>query len=241
MRRTLICTLLSIALASALISAAAAAERAPAGSFLTHRVTSVNQLCDQMQTDPAVRLRYARHFGVSPDEITDYFAKNIKLVSLDEPLRTTTWYVGKSGKVYTKTKLFPKGTMVFADMSGKPLLSWSCGNPVTAHLPVVKKPVEEVKVLPTVETIAAAAITAPPAPEVLATTPVAAPPPTGVFSVPPVAIPPAVSNPSLWWLPMLALIPPPPPPVPEPASLLAMAVGITGMVGLRIRRSRDHR
>lgn len=120
----------------------------PPGSFVRHRVVSVAQLSQHVRKDAVVLRRYAKHFGIPAGEVADYFAKNLKLVSLKKPLRATVWYVDKRGLIHTKTKLLPKGTAVFVDKTGKPVLAWSCGNPLVKKLakPVAEK--EDVKAAP---------------------------------------------------------------------------------------------
>jgi len=113
----------------------------PPGSFVSHRVVSLAQLVQQVRKDSVVRVRYAKHFGIAPQAVADYFS-NLRLVSLKRPLRATVWYVGKKGLIHTKTKLLPKGTAVFADRMGRPVIVWSCGNPLVKKL--IKPNVEKV-------------------------------------------------------------------------------------------------
>ena len=136
MRRAHTAVLAVLALVSAAMPGAYAREKTPAGSFLQYRATTVSELTSQVSSDSAVRSRYAKHFSISSDLVSDYFAKNIKLVTLKAPVKAQTWYVGKDAKVYQKTKLLPKGTLVFATKEGEPVLMWSCGNPLRASLPV---------------------------------------------------------------------------------------------------------
>ena len=105
-------------------------QRTPPGSFLRYRALSVSELAHQISTDRAVRLKYARHFHVTPDRIVAALTSGLRLVSLTRPLRTRSWYVGTSGAIHVKTKLLPKGTPVFVSSDGRPLLAWSCGNPL---------------------------------------------------------------------------------------------------------------
>jgi hypothetical protein len=239
-----------------------AEERTPPGSFLKYRATSIDELASQVARNTAVRIRFAEHFGVSPDQVADYFAKNLTLISLKKPLKTTAWYIGKRGQVYKKTKLLAKGSLVFATKDGKPVLVWSCGNPLRANLPlkietasgpsvaaaptqVAAAPVE-VKVLATpIETVAVAAVTAAPAPAAVALTPIAAPPPLAVFAAPPVAVPPPLfSRLGLGWLlPLVGLFEDEPPHyVPEPSSLAALAAGVSmAPIAFGIRRRRARR
>ena len=251
MKRVPTALLIATSLVLAAASATMASERTPPGSFLNYRATSVEQLMGEVAKNAAVRVRFARHFGVSPDELSKYFAENLDLVSLKSPLRTKTWFVGKGGRIYSKTKLYPKGTLVFTTKDGKPLLAWSCGNPLSANLPLKVETVpiaaaETTIVKPAVETVAATAVTAAPAPAVAALTPIMSPPPIGNFSVPPVAVPPSLGDKFGfgWLLPLVGLFrnTPTPNPVPEPSTLMAMGMGLSMVPVLRrVRRSRPHR
>lgn len=229
MKRMFAVLLMVCALCVLMTSPIWAAWKAPAGSFLNNRVATVADLTKQISTDATVRMRYANHFKVAPDEVASRISE-LKLVPLTSQLKTTTWYIAKDGKSYKKSRVLPKGTMVFATKDNKPVLLWSCGNPLTTKLdapkPVVKTasktdvitkpefedpiaalpadPVEavETKVLANpAETIAAAAITAMPAAitEAVVAEPVAAIP---VITTPAMAaLPPVVSaGRSLGWL-----------------------------------------
>ena len=95
-----------------------------------------------------MRKLYARHFGISETELLNTIKNNVELISLKQPIKVNSYYVGESGKyIYVKKKLLPKGSLVFATKDGKPLLLWSCGNPLVTILPqppkkkVVVKPV----------------------------------------------------------------------------------------------------
>lgn len=127
---------LGVCLLSLLMAGGAfAKEQTPPGSFLKYRATTVSELTSQVSKDASAKSRYAQHFGVSADKVTAYFNENLKLVTLKSPLKVQTWYVNKDGKQVCRTKLLPKGTLVFASKEGTPLLAWSCGNPLRASLP----------------------------------------------------------------------------------------------------------
>lgn len=250
MRRVPI-ALLAVMFVLAIASAALAAERTPPGSFLKFRATSVDQLASQVAQNTAARVRYAQHFGVSPDGVAKYFAENLKLTTLKSPLKAQTWYVGRQGGIYKRTKVYPKGTLVFASADGKPVLAWSCGNPLSASLPPKSKeapvvassgPVETKVMANPIETITAAAVTSPPAVETVAIAPIAAPSPVDALAMPPVAVPPAVIAKFPWFL-LFGFAPhhsTDHPPVPEPGCLLTMAMALSSGA-LIIRRSRARR
>jgi len=119
-------------LITAAMSCALAAQRTPPGSYLTYRATTVGELLQQVSTDTTARARYARHFGISPENVVSYFKQNLSLVSLKRPVKVTSWYLNRSGKISHKVKLLPKGTLVFARKDGTPMLAWSCGNPLNS-------------------------------------------------------------------------------------------------------------
>lgn len=182
---------------------ALALERTPPGSYLTHRVTTVGELRSQVAKNAVVRNRYSNHFGVSPQELDKYFGDNLTLVALKHPLRAQAWYIDKAGKTSVKSKLLPRGTMVFAAKTGEPLLSWSCGNPLRAQLPakVAMKPLLQVKTTPPVETkvlpnppeiISTAVVTAPPVTEITSILPIESPPVLASAVAPAVSMPPVI-------------------------------------------------
>lgn len=130
MVRALTAAVLLSAMALLSAPAALAKEKTPPGSFLEYRVRTVGELVDQVSKYPTVKARYARHFGIRPQEVAGFLSDGLRLVSLKSPEKVRSWYIGKSGDAYSKTKLLPKGTQVFVAKDGKPLLSWSCGNPL---------------------------------------------------------------------------------------------------------------
>lgn len=123
-------------------------DNTPAGSFVRQRAVSVAELVRQVRKDPIARQRYAKHFGIPSQKVANYFERSLKLVSIKKPLRATVWYVGKKGLIHTKTKLFPKGTAVFVDRTGRPVLVWSCGNPLAKKLTAPDVEKEKVKGAP---------------------------------------------------------------------------------------------
>ena len=252
-------------LATGCAGIASASERTPPGSYLPYRVTTVGQLRAQVDSNPVVQSRYTRHFSTSPAELDRLLESNLKLVALKEPLKTKCWYIDKTGRVSAKTKLLPRGSMVFATKSGEPLLEWSCGNPLRAELPKVitktKSSVEtlapqkvETKVLANpIETISTAVITAPPAPAVVSVLPVTTPPVLATIAAPAVSMPPilgAASSFGAGWLGVLGAAGGIAAGlsgggggnhvIPEPTSFVVLGSALFAMTGIwKIRRRRS--
>lgn len=135
MTRTILRSVFVLALAAMAASGVMAKEHTPAGSFLNYRATTVQELSDQVSTDAKARARYTKHYGVGEQQLLQYFKQDLELVSLKSALKVETWYVSTDGSMHKKTKLLPKGTLVFATKEGKPVLQWSCGNPLSTSLP----------------------------------------------------------------------------------------------------------
>jgi hypothetical protein len=206
----------------------------------------------QVSHDNNVRTRYARHFGVSPTQLTAYL-RTLKLTTLKSARLVQSWYLDKNGRSRVKSKRLPKGELVFVASDGQPVISWSCGNPIgkpTVTKKAVPKQVAqapvETQVLPALpETITAPVEAVLPAPlEIVENVaPMVAAAPNAVAAV-------MESNASgLGALPYLGGlagliggivaidtrqgndI------VPEPSSAAALAVGMFGLVGVIRRRT----
>lgn len=127
----------TVALAALSLSpcASLARQATPPGSFLRYRAATVQELLAQVSSDQVVRNRYARHFGIRPDQVRAALGDALRLTSLSKSTKVRSWYVGKSGRLYVKSKLLPKGTRVYVGADGKPMLAWSCGNPLRTDIP----------------------------------------------------------------------------------------------------------
>jgi hypothetical protein len=237
---------------------AAKQQRTPPGSFLRYRATTVQDLANQVTRDPVVRARFAKHFKRSPDSLAADIANEIKLVTLKSPVRVTAYYISRSGRISSKQKLLPRGTLVFADSKGTPIMAWSCGNPLTTAIPrrVVKqvpKPLEEAK--PMVEEIPQVAPPAPAPTDMVASAPeevfapVAEPlavAPAAAEVIPPTFVPSVLAGAAIMLPAFAAVIPATggekeihPPEVPEPGATAALAAGLMSLAGaVRIRRRR---
>lgn len=214
--------------------------QAAPGSFISSRTDSVKALVDQISADKNVAKLYEKHYGMSASQIADYFEKNLTLITLKSPLKTQVYYVSKSGTIKLKQKLLPAGTRVFATKDGTPVLEWRCGNPFSKYLPkieekqitspvssIVEEPEVKVAADPPMEAIVVpppvASVTTSVAPTVTPTiVPVVESAPS-----PPMSLPPAL----LWAVPALigaVSVKNAPPAVPEPASVAAMGLALSG-------------
>lgn len=256
--RTLV-LLISILMLATVASVAIASERTPPGSYLQYRATTVAGLRHELATNQLVQARYSKHFGISAEEFDKFLANNVQLVALKSPLLVDTWYVDRWGKATTKRKLLPTGTMVFSTKGGQAFLTWSCGNPLRADLPVdtkvkaatstITSPLDlpaDTKVLAApVETITSALIDAPPATAEVAITPVESASALSYVSAPAVSMPPIIAGlGALGALGGLAIsrssTPAPPPPVPEPSSIVVMGMGMSLLPTIYRLRRRKH-
>lgn len=119
--------------------AVAQAQGTGPGSFLKHKADSVTALISEISANPSTTARYARHFGISADEVRKYFKENLKLVTLSKPVSKTVYFINKKGSVSSSKRSLAAGTKVFATKNGELVLLWRCGNPLSRSLPA--KPV----------------------------------------------------------------------------------------------------
>lgn len=253
-------------LAVLLMSAAFASGPMPPNSYLQRPAHSHDALMNHVKSDPVVMDRYMRHFAMTRPEVIQYF-QSLELTRIPDDMVFVVYNVPDSGVLRSRVLKFKKGTKIWVDKSGRPVLKEECGNPLT------KGPVrpEAVSISQATETAAPPKEPTPEdvsATEVFATTEPAEPavPQVVAEAVPPTepSTPlvtqgesniPVVSAP--WWLGIpilggaLAIVPrdngsnptppppPPPPPVPEPSSYIALALG-SGALIVSMARKRSN-
>jgi hypothetical protein len=249
----LACILVTLAvLALVLCMPSVAEQRRPArpGSFVRYSVQSVDDLVRQISENPTVAKRYSGHFGLSPEKLASYFKDNLKVITLTAPVKVKTYFVSKSGKILSKTRVLPAGRRVFATSGGEMLIETDCGNPLSKKLP------PKTKVLGTTETVPSLpveeeVVVPPPVeagPEVLESVEdasmrnvAAAVEPVMAESAPSFLQVAEAVVPALAGLHYVQSHKSTPPEIPEPSSIMSLAMACTGLAGARIVRRRRGR
>jgi hypothetical protein len=124
--------LLTVALA---IASPADARVAAPGAFVTTEIHSVQDLVRAAETDPRVRARFARQFGLPVTQVAPYFRDHLMLTRLQRPRWVTLYRVGRRGRIYSARRRLPTGTPIFTLRSGEPLLTAVGANPLRRRLP----------------------------------------------------------------------------------------------------------
>lgn len=130
---------ISILCAALILGSAAVGQRRYArpgpDSFLAFPVESTRELVAALRSDPALRARYARHFGVSEAEAISFVERALVPYRLPQSRTLTVYGVTPAGRIYPVRTRLRRGTRVWATRSGVPILKWLCSNPLTRSLP----------------------------------------------------------------------------------------------------------
>lgn len=118
-------------------SSIASTKMMPSGSFLNEPVQTTKQLVSQLQTDVVVARRYKQQFGVPDNKIIDYFKGNLRASTLKKAGKYNVYYYSR--KITKRVERLIKGTRVFVNLQGKPVLKMRCGNPLVSQLRQVPK------------------------------------------------------------------------------------------------------
>ena len=128
------------ALAVALIAATSMADRPEPNAFLNKAAYTQNALVTQVQKDEVVMSRYTRHFGMTKEEVVEYF-KTLRLDTLKEDGVYLVYNVPKTEEVRARSMFYKKGTKVWVDPQGGIVLKASCGNPMVRGTDVQTVPI----------------------------------------------------------------------------------------------------
>lgn len=110
----------------------------PPDSYLQYKVYSVDQLIQQVSSNPTVRKRFARHFQIPESRVVSYMRANLVESYIPKDGRYTVYCARPSGRFYPVHQTFHRGTKVFALRNGEPVMKWVCGNPLSRFLPSVQ-------------------------------------------------------------------------------------------------------
>ena len=126
----LLSALAALAAVAAAGPVAAASHRMPSGAFLRTPARTTGALRQAVRTDPIVRSRYLKRFGVArPQDLNALFARlRIGRLRTDRILRV--YYTRPGGRQGFKIRRVRRGTLVFQTAEGRPLLVQVCGNPL---------------------------------------------------------------------------------------------------------------
>lgn len=234
-------SLKAIIIGAITISSVVALAQAEPNAFLAKDVHNHAELMQQIRTNDEVMSRYMRHFGMTRQEVLDFFG-TLKMSELEEDGVYLVYNVPETGVIRARTIFYKKGTKVWVDQNGGLVLKASCGNPlmigtdrqavsVSPESGPVVNAVRPVTSPVTVGTPSSPGIV-PMSIESSALTFPAAPPAGITALTPPIGFNPAVL------LPFVAVpfvVETPNEPVPEPATMLAICTGV-GLIIARKRR-----
>jgi hypothetical protein len=122
--------LLSFVFAIGVFSAAFAQKMEP-NSYFIRPARNHDSLMNQIRNERVVMDRYMRHFAMTRDEVIAYF-RTLTLARLQQEAVYPVFNVPAESGVMTKRYLrLRRGTLVWVDLVGVPILKESCGNPLT--------------------------------------------------------------------------------------------------------------
>ncbi|MCH7903519.1 MAG: PEP-CTERM sorting domain-containing protein [Armatimonadetes bacterium] len=212
--------------------------------FIKKPAPTLEALLGQIDSDPIVMDRYMRHFGMMPEEVLSYIG-TLSLGTVKEDGVYLMYNTPESGEIRARVLFFKKGTKVWVDVAGTYILKVSCGNPMVRGTDdrVVEQD-ETVALQPTgtLRELAGsppsgighqelvATTQTPGLPDVNAMLLAHAPPPLPVFTSSPQLIGALVVPFTAGFLFNRGN------PIPEPATLLALGMAISGFVVARRKR-----
>jgi hypothetical protein len=118
-----------LVLFGAVMAGSAAFARTEPNSFLNRPAGTVSALVQQAKTDPQVMGRFQRHFGWSKPEVVN-FLSSLRPGTLKQDGVYLVYNVNKSEEINAKVIFYKKGTRVWENAAGEPMMKVSCANPM---------------------------------------------------------------------------------------------------------------
>lgn len=108
--------------------AGTAMARPELNAFINKPANSVPELVAQIKSDKQVADRFMRHFSMSKEEVLEYIG-TLHLGSLKESGYYTIYSAPDNGIIKAHISFFKKGTPAFVDSDGNAILRAKCANP----------------------------------------------------------------------------------------------------------------
>lgn len=232
-----------------LVSVVASASTEP-NSFLIYPAPNHAALMRQARTEPVLMKRFMRHFGIGREEVLTML-EGLKLGRLEEDGMYLIYNVPESEELRSRVIFYRKGTLVWVNQSGQPVLKASCANPMVRGTDIALAYVAPPKVNMTSSMAMRdfEAVTPPETAMVL--NPMSTIEPTVIETGAQALLPqppeiPLVSNQPIaapWWiLPAAGAFfirtGDDPPPIPEPGTIIAFGAGAAALAARRKARSK---
>jgi hypothetical protein len=120
----------TIAVLLALTAVACWGQDTAVHPFIPRPARTSDALARQVESNPVYMDRFVRHFQMKPSEVSAYL-RSLRLAKLDKDTEVIMYNAPQSGAFRSRKLLLKKGTEVWVDSSGTPVLKANCGNPLT--------------------------------------------------------------------------------------------------------------
>lgn len=120
----------AILIVGAALMASLAFARPEPNAFLNKAANTHNALMNQVKNDPEVMSRFMRHFGMTREQVIAYFSGLRSSQLAEDGVYLVYNCQENSGEIQARVIFYKKGTKVWVDSTGTPVLKMSCANPM---------------------------------------------------------------------------------------------------------------